>query len=370
MQEYTLIMTRTHKTILAIATAVIVILIISKGIKTKEVDILKLGLMSPLSGEYAVAGQNYQKGIQLAFDEFKKAHPDTKIELTIEDDGFDVKKGIAAYKKLTSVDHVEALMTLSTPVIDAIYPDINATDLIVMQLGIQTKGVAADNIFQTSPLPESSLSVYTEYLNSKKDFKKIAVVYDNTAGGISFYNTFKQRYTKEYISMIVNAKSDIRPYATKIAQDDSIDAVLFLTSPDNGALLTKDLLMLDKTVPQLVFDAQMYTGYENYKKILGDMNKINGSISMWLKDGDSSRFKELYKAKYKEEPGFLADFGYDTFNVLIANYDSDHAVWVKRIQSYNDKKGASGSISFDAQGVRLQDIVINTVEEGKLVPVQ
>lgn len=363
-------MTKTHKSILAIVVVLIAVFAISHGSKTKEEAVLKLGLMSPTSGEYAVAGQNYQKGVELAFDEYKKAHPDQKIELTIEDDGFDVKKGISAYKKLTSIDHVEALITLSTPVIDAIYTDINATDLVVMQLGIQTKGVSKDNIFQTSPSPESSISLYTEYLNNKNDFKKIAVVYDNTAGGISFYNTFKRGYTKEHVSMIVNAKSDLRGYATQIAKDDSIDAVLFLTSPDNGGLLTKDLLTLDKTVPQLVFDAQLYTGYANYEKILGDMNKINGSISMWLKDGDATRFKELYKAKYNEEPGFVADFGYDTFNILMKSYDPDHKVWMKKVQAYNDKKGASGSVSFDEQGVRVQDIVINTIKEGKLVPIQ
>ncbi len=352
-----------------ILIVVIIVAIVSFSQSKKDVSV-KLGLMAPLSGEYAVAGQNYQKGIELALEVYKTTHPDSNIEFFLEDDGFDVKKGISAFKKLTSVDHIDAMMMLSTPVIDAIHEDVKKTDLVVMQLGIQTIGVGPDNIFQTSPLPESSLSTYIGYLNDKTDFKKIAVAYDNTAGGINFYNTFKKVYTKEYVPMIINNKSDLRSYATEISKNDSIDAVLFLTSPDNGALLTKDLLVLDKTVPQLVFDAQMYTGYENYKKILGDMSKINGSISMWLKDGDAVRFKELYKAKYKEDPGFLADFGYDTFNILMASYDSDHKKWMNNIQTYNDKRGASGSISFDEQGVRVQDIVINTINDGKLVPIQ
>ena len=66
-----------------------------------------------------------------------------------------------------------------------------------------------------------------------------------------------------------------------------------------------------------MFDAQLYTGFENYKKILGDVNVINGAESMWLKEGNAEHFKKLYKAKYNEDPGFLADFGYDTFNIMM-----------------------------------------------------
>lgn len=367
-------MKKNKSKILSVIAALIVFIAIfsikNNSLESTEDKVIKLGLISPLSGEYAAVGQNYQRGIELAFDEYKKNNPNQKIELTVEDDGFDVKKGISVYKKLTDINHVNALMMLSTPVIDAIYGDITKTDLIVMQLGIQTKGIAPDNIFQTSPLPDYPISEFTKYLNNKNDFKKIAVVYDNTAGGISFYEAFQKEYKKDYIPLIVNNKSDLRSYATKISKDEDIDSVLFLTSPDNGALLVKDIITFDKTIPTFAFDPQLYTGYENYRKILGDMNKINGSLSLWLKEGDSAKFKELYKAKYGEEPSFLADFGYDTFNVLMKNYNKDHITWMKNIQDYNDKNGVSGSISFDKDGVRVQDIVINKIVNGEITPIE
>jgi hypothetical protein len=64
------------------------------GVSSGNSANIKIGLMSPLSGEYAVAGENYQKGIELALDEYRVKNPDAHIELVVEDDGFDVKKGI------------------------------------------------------------------------------------------------------------------------------------------------------------------------------------------------------------------------------------------------------------------------------------
>ena len=112
---------------------------------------LTLGLMLPLSGEYAVAGQNYQKGVELALDQYRKSNPDISIRMVIEDDGFETKKGVSAYRKLMDFDKVDAIMMLSTPVIDAIHTDMIKDGIPVMQLGIQTVGVANDNIFQMSP---------------------------------------------------------------------------------------------------------------------------------------------------------------------------------------------------------------------------
>lgn len=108
---------------------------------------VKIGIMAPLSGDYAVAGENYQKGILLAKELYEKAHPDFKINIVTEDDAFEANKGVTAYKKITSIDNVDAIIMLSTPVIDAIYPDVVKTDIPVMQLGIQTKGLGKDNIF-------------------------------------------------------------------------------------------------------------------------------------------------------------------------------------------------------------------------------
>lgn len=339
------------------------------GISAKPITAITqvtVGVMAPLSGDFAVAGENYQKGIMLAKELYEKTHPNMRINMVTEDDGFNAEKGVKAYKKLTSINNVNAIIMLSTPVIDAIYPDVVKTEMPVMQLGIQTKGLAKDNIFQTSPLPEAPIEGLVAFINTRYALRKVAVLYDNTAGGLSFYDAFKKNYAGAHEGLMVNSKNDLQGYATKIATG-GYDGVVFLNTPENGALAVKHIITLSKTRPLFIFDAQLQTGFADYKRILGDTKILDGSLSVWLKSGSADAFTGAFQKKYGAEPGFLADFGYDTFNVLINAYHADGKIWQKNIQE-TKTEGVSGAISFDENGVRMQDIVINEVKEGLIVP--
>lgn len=361
-----------NKKIILILIGIVVIVgafnFISNKDGTKAPKEITLGLMLPLTGDYAVAGQNYQKGVELALELYKKEFPDTSIKLVVEDDGFDVKKGVSAYKKLTTYDHVDAIMMLSTPVIDAIHTDVVKSGIPVMQLGVQTVGIADDNILQMSPSGEAPLIEFAQYLEKNHSFSKVAVVYDNTAAGLNFFKSFDEGYSKDFTPFIINARTDIRGHAIKIS-NQNFDAVVVLTSPENGALLVKEVLAIDQTPPFFGFDAQLQTGFADYAKIIGGPEKLNGSKSLWLKSGNADLFKKQYAEKYKTEPGFIADFGYDILQVLLANYSVDKADWVSNLKKVN-KEGVSGPISFDKLGVRIQPIVINEVKEGKLMQIQ
>lgn len=357
------------KIIAGIVVVAVIIIALSIYSQRKQVpDLIKIGILAPLSGEYAVAGENMEKGMRLALSLYQEKHPNQTISFVVEDDGWDVKKGISAYKKLVSIDHIDALMMLSTPVIDAIHEDIKKTTMPVMQIGIQTIGIAPDNIFQMSPSPEMPIESFAKYINSNFDLKKVAVLYDNTAGGILFYKAFKNSYKGNTSAMVVNKKDDLKGYANKIS-NDGYDGVVFLNSPENGAIAVKDIVSLNKSHPQFLFDAQLQTGFADYERILGDTNVLNGSISLWLKQGETKHFVDEFKKKYANEPGFIADFGYDTFNTLMNAYNTEDRIWLSNIQD-TDAIGASGGVKFDQNGIRLQDIVINKVEGGKITPAQ
>lgn len=359
---------------IVVTLIVIIILIIGLIVFSGSRDSsrsIKLGLMLPLTGDYAAAGQNMQKGMIIALDQYKKDHPGMSITTVIEDDGYDTKKGVSAYKKLTSLDKVDAILMLSTPVIDAIHEDVVKAGLPVIQLGVQTIGVANDNIIQFSPAAEAPIGFLTKYLSDTSGFssKKVAVIYDNSPAQLSFFKVFQDNYKHDFTPFVVKDKSDFRGYAAKIA-NEGYGAVVVIESPQNGALFTKELLTLDKTIPVLAYDAQLQTGFADYGRILGNTNKIDGAISMWFKSGKMDELTKLYKAKYAEDPGFLVDFSYDMINTALATYNKNPDVWVANLKSYKDSNGASGSISFDSQGVRIQPMVITQVKDGNLVPVE
>lgn len=348
--------------------AIVVVGIVAIYSTSKKTSELRVGLIAPLSGEYAVAGENFVKGVTLARDVYLREHPNSKIDLVVEDDGFDIKKGISAYKKLTGADNIDGLITVSTPLIDAIHEEMRMLDMPIMQLGIQTVGVAPDNIFQTSPDTKAGIIILAKYLNKNFSFKKTALVYDNTAVGLAFYEAFEEAYTNTHDDSVIGKRDDIRGAAIKIA-GGNYDSVVILSSPENGALMTREILSLLKTKPQLIYDAQLQTGFDDYQRILGDMNVVDGAISFWFKEGNTEKFVTEFKNKYGEEPGFLADFGWDTFNVFAETQSDDSKKWTENIQK-TKILGASGSFSFDLNGVREQEIVITTVKDGLVIPIK
>ena len=332
---------------------------------------IKLGIMLPLTGDYAAAGQNMQKGMDLALEQYKKNHPNVSVSTVVEDDGYDATKGVSAYRKLVDLDKVDAILMLSTPVIDAIHQDVVKSGMPVITLGVQTVGVANDNIFQFSPAADAPIGYLASYLNNDSGFysKKVAVVYDNAVAQLSFFQAFQDKYKHDFTPLVVNSKDDLRGYASKIAKEN-YGAVVVIESPQNGALLAQQILTLDKTMPLLAFDAQLQTGFADYGRILGDTNKINGAMSMWFKAGNTAQFKMFYNQKYSTDPGFLSDFAYDMVNAILDTHDSSNTKWVANIQNINNPDGVSGSISFDSNGVRIQPMTITEVKGGQLVPME
>lgn len=335
----------------------------NKSADAKTVDV---GVISILSGQFAALGENYVNGVKLAAEEFNNTTKGPKVNLIVEDDGYDPKKGVSAYKKLTAVDKIDALVNVSTVTVDAVHADINAQQLPTVQFGIQTSEVKDDYIFQITPSPESIIKGFATYIKRNVPLQKVAVVYENAAVFEGFRKVFLETYGEGTVtSFRVSSKDDIQIYASTIVAQ-KFDGVVILTMPETGALMIKRISSLTKTPPQYLIDGQLSTGEESYKSILGSLAPLNGTYSIWLAESDNSKFKKNYLAKYGAEAGTFADTGYDAFNTLIAGYDTDASDWARKIKK-TDTVGATGRISFNEEGTRYQDLEIKRVKEGKMI---
>ncbi len=337
-----------------------------QGSQTKKH--IKIGVISILSGQFSAIGENYVKGIRLAEEQYERNNPDVEVDLVIEDDGFDTRKGISAYKKLTNLDNIDALLNLTTPTIDAIHNDVTAAQLPVIQFGIQNDGVARDTIFQVSPAADKPIRAFGEYLSKNVALKKTAIVYENGQPFDVFFKAFSETYSHDIVPMKVGSKQDIQVYATRIAKE-GFDGVAILALPETGAQLIKKVSVLSKEKPQYFIDVQLQTGFADYKRILGDFKMLDGTYSVWIAAGDSGVFKTDFKEKYKEDAAMGADFGYDSFNVLMGTYNESKDIWLRNIQNLHTE-GVSGKIQFDEVGIREQAVDIKKMSNGEAVTIE
>jgi len=326
---------------------------------------VKVALLLPLSGPFGGIGEGIKNASLMAVEDYKLTNPNLQVDIVVEDDSFEVVKGISAYNKLTTVEKVAGIMMISTPVLDALHEEMKEDGLPIVSIGLQSEGVGPDNIFQTTLAPIAPIEFLAQFVDGK-NHQKVAVIYTNTLPAInSFHDAFVQNYSKSKASFVVTDAQTARNVATKIVSEN-FDAVVILQDAVAGPLVTRELKTLD-TNNELTYyyDLQLATSWTEYKKILGDTNKLNDSYTLSIKGGDTSAFAQQYEIKYGVPPTPFAEYGYDSTLLLIKGYDQDTTVWVSNIQ--NDRfVGPSGEMAFDEDGVRLQEIEVIVVENGTI----
>ena len=331
----------------------------------KVSDEITVGVISGLSGDYAVVGENFVKGVTLAQEQWNIANPKRQIKIISENDGFDSKKGLSAYKKLTEVDKVDGLINATTVTMDVIYSDVIKTGLPVAQgfeQGIEPKN---DNIVQLWPGNVPAEAELGKYIK-EKGFKKVAVFIDNSS---SFFTQALKGFEKGYGSPVSEFKvsSDASVLRTSVLKVTEIkpEAIVFIVQPSEGIILIKEFNKIAKNKYQYVFDANLQTGFETYAKGLGDMNILNGSIVFSVPNIYRQEFVSAYKNKFGTDPAIGSETGYNAFVLISSAYNSNRDAWVKNMKAASFR-GADGQVVFDENGVRIPELKIGIIENGKL----
>lgn len=332
---------------------------------------LRIGAIMSLTGDFGAVGENTLKGMLVA----KKVHQQktgVEVELITEDDGGDGAKGLSAYQKLVHQDNVDGVINFFTTTMDSIYEPSKSADFPILLVAFQANNVGDDHVFQMTQGNDNVWDRFATYIkNSGINTSKLVVVHSTDAAQESFAKSFAKEYGAP-VEMIKAStdKNQLRGDAVKIAGLNP-STVVFIMTPENGAILTKELLPLVPESTQLIYDIQLTTGTLSYiNQLGGTLSKIEGSIALGMEgDLNSKEYKEFYAAFKEmypnEEPGFLADYGYDTFMTYVNSYDSNKLKWMRNLKD-SDTKGASGDIKFDKNGIRFPPLVIKEVIDSKL----
>ncbi len=339
--------------------------------KNENTEGLRIGTIMSLTGDFGAVGENTLKGIRVAQEVYKEK-TGNHVDIVVEDDGGDGAKGLSAYRKLITQDHVQGLINFFTTTMDSIYEPSKKAGFPIMMVAFQANNVGDDHVFQMTGGNANVWDRFSAYIKSAGfNESKVVVVHSTDAAQESFAKMFVAEYGKPVSTIVASSdKNTLRTDATKIAALKP-NLIVIIMTPENGAILTKELLPLINPSTQLVYDIQLTTGTTFYEDQLGgSLSKIKGAIALGMEgDPTSSAYKEFYDAFKKvypnEEPGFLADYGYDTFLTYVNTYNSDNSKWIENLEKI-DAKGASGDIVFDKNGIRFPPLVIKEVVDGKL----
>ncbi len=356
-----------NKKLIWIAVVVVIVLIII-GVLNKPNDTsIKIGVISPLTGLIANGdnlGQGFANGVMLAKEDYEKATGNTNIEIIIEDDGYDSKKGLSAYQKLMSINNVQGLINLSSPTIDVIKADVQSKGIPVIQLGAETE-ITEDNIFQIYP-DQTAIGILGEIAN-KDGVKNMVVVMEQVKAYEKFISDFQKNFTGSTTIIRVPAtEKDYRSTALKVKESNP-DGIVVFASPKVGAQVLSRMNDIGYKAPKLYFDIGLQFGMGDYKTSLGNNSAIlEGAKGLYSVVVFDKKYTENYMTRFGNKESMLSGYGYDAFMIAADTYDKDSKKWLENIQNYNGE-GVTGKINFDSMGLRPAEFTIATVKNGELV---
>ena len=343
---------------------------------------IKIGMITPLTGTVATFGQSTKEAAELAAKQINEngGINGAKIVFVIEDDQGKPDDAANAAQKLINQDQVVAIIgsltsscTLAAGPIaqSAGVPMISSSSTAdkVAEIGDYVSRVC----FKDSDQGGGSAAFAIKSLNAKKG----AVLYDvanDYSKGLA--ETFKAKFTELGGDLVAyesysTGDSDFNGQLTKIKA----------TSPE--VLLLPDYYntvgLIAKQAKQQGVDAVLLgsDGWDSPELFSIGGDAVNGGYftNHYSPDNptpETKAFIEAYKAEYNgKTPDALAALGYDAANVLFDAIkragSTDKAAIKDAINSTTEFKGATGTISLDANRNVIKSMVIIKIENGKQV---
>jgi branched-chain amino acid transport system substrate-binding protein len=349
-----------------IIAALVVVLLVILGVNffgndRNDEQTIKIGSIAGITGEYAEVGENWTNGIKLAHEQHQASNSQLRVEIVQEDSGFDTQTGVTAYKRLTNIESIDALINLGTPTMDGIYRLVKDAPYPVVHGFEQSAEAQDDSVVQLSPSNDPAERALGEYA-IEQVHKEVVVLYNDSTTYVNFLEAFKEGFSGSVnqVALSPDEQNDFRTQVTK-ALTNNPDAIVFITTPQQAASVTNQLMDQGATELPLLHDANLHTGFTDYKRLVGDnFSKLSDDVFTIIKSPTKQAFVDDYKKRFGEKPGVAADMGYDAFNLLVKTYSSDSKEWLENVKSA-DFSGASGQASFNDVGMRAANFEIVTL---------
>ncbi len=310
-----------------LAIALVMVLIMPGYATSASKQPIKFGYVGPMSGFYAHGGTHATQGMKLAFDEVNWTVAGRKIELVIEDDGWDVGAGIAKAKKLVLNDKVDIMLG----------PHNGQVIIALNDFYKEHKMIHISPIADDSRLTRDKYSKYffranhdaiadryrvAGYLAYKKGYRKVVYMgadfipsRENIKGFKQVFEPLGGKVVKEIF--VPFGTTDFAPYFTKIdlKNTDAIyvfffggDAISFVKQYTEyglkGRLSLLGIAITDGALIKAERDAAL--GIETV-----------ANYCPTLDTPVNKKFVSTYTKKFKMDIDFHADLGYVTAKVAL-----------------------------------------------------
>lgn len=332
----------------------------------------KLGVIIPLTGAQAKAGEDIRAALEIARKDLGG-----DIELVYEDDGFTPERAVSAFNKLVTVDQVDAIIgPLNGSAVEAIKPLASQNEIITYSPWGSSNRIEGYFI-KGSHEADSEARALAELIVTKLNKKKPAVIYMNNDYGLLNYLSFKDEVESRG-GVLVGAESfligsqDFRTSLLKL-KNTNPDALFIVYSGAGVGQIAKQARETRINVP--LFGAY---ATESSDLIAAGGDSLEGLVYTFPIDEGSltekqQKFISDFQKSTNGRPQIAAYNAYDIYSILttaLSGCNGENVSCARdHILSLKNYQGVSGNISFDQNSIQ-RDFYFKTVKDGQFVKME
>lgn len=349
---------------------------------SEEKEIVKIGVILPLTGNNATTGVAIKEGMELRMEEYVMHENTRDIELIFEDSRAIPSIGKNALLKLHQQGVKLILGPASSAVASALLPDLSRYKITLFSPSASKYTLSRedeDGYFIRNELSEDIGSkLQAELVFKLLKWRRISIMYSNDEYGIEVKNNFQESFSSlggnviNVIGFQSNDQLNFDPIVNRLINDDS--QALFIVASNEHQYTNIIRSIRTQGSRKEILATPMF---ETLKNITGLGTMAEGILYAFYGDfnpdnrgREQDRFITSYVKKYKKMPSNYAALGYENLDLTLYGLSlNDYQVDRLRetLIKMNGYRGLTGEISFDQKGNVVKPVLLKKVENGKFV---
>lgn len=344
------------------------------GSRGSSLQIEKIGLVFPITGDAAVYGEGVRDAALLAIEHLKRDHG---IEITpiIEDDQLSSPKAASAAKKMLENDGVVAIVTFTSGETLSICPITRAAGSVLLTTGSAPAiSECGGNTFRNYPPDTYQAKVLAERVRAA-GYKRVALAYINNDYGVGLKSEFLKNH-KDVVATEAFAVSE-KDFRTLIAKVKAVtpDVLVLPSYPVEATNIVEQMQTLGLRIP--IIGSESTKDDSVARQLSPVAAQLFSAVAVADYGGPEAKaYRMSHLERFGKSPGTFSEYVYDNVTVLglalescKGRADSERSSCVANYLRNVDMVGATGKISFDAHGDReAMPYGLFVIENGTFVP--
>lgn len=336
---------------------------------------VKVGIVLPLEGPFALYGEPIRKGIQLAYEQYQAAGEGKVIELDVRDSQSDPQRAADQLEELYRSGAVAAIGGVTTDEALEMVPVADRANKVLLSPSASSPRLTgiSRNFFRIYPSDFREGNKMGNFAAQDLGIDEMVILGAESPYAKGIQDVFQTEYERfgGKVLAVIEYPSDQADFDPVVEQALELEPVGIYVADyaQNASRIISALRDHD-------FDGKILTtsAYASPETIAAAGEDAEGVLltqtAVPEDDPNLQAFNAAYQEKYDERPNIWAAHGYDAFNVMATAINEGGGVasevW-KGLRGIHNYQGASGVIQFDERGDVGKFPRTYVIEGGELV---